>query len=266
MKYIASVSFGKDSLAMLLKILEKRLPLDEVVFFDSGMEFGAVHRLKDYMKPVLESVGVPIVELQPRMPFLFSMTERKINKKDGTVKYGRGWCGGGCRWMTSEKMQVIRKYSQHAINYVGLASDEKDRLNKLSENKISPLADAGMTESDCLEFCRAHGFNWLEGGVDLYDVLDRVSCWCCRNKTFAELSNMQMYLPEYWERLKNLQDKIEEPFKKREGLTVRDLEYRFAFEREWATSGKKKGTKDFHKAMEAYIASERKAEGSNKRE
>lgn len=32
MKYIASVSFGKDSLAMLLMLIEKQYPLDEVVF------------------------------------------------------------------------------------------------------------------------------------------------------------------------------------------------------------------------------------------
>lgn len=38
-RYIASVSFGKDSLAMVLLILERGLPLDEVVFYDTGMEF-----------------------------------------------------------------------------------------------------------------------------------------------------------------------------------------------------------------------------------
>lgn len=32
MKYIASVSFGKDSLAMLKVIKDKELPLDEIVF------------------------------------------------------------------------------------------------------------------------------------------------------------------------------------------------------------------------------------------
>lgn len=35
-KFVASVSFGKDSLAMLLKIIEEGLPLDEVVFYDTG--------------------------------------------------------------------------------------------------------------------------------------------------------------------------------------------------------------------------------------
>ena len=43
-KYIASVSFGKDSLAMLLKVVETGMyPLDEVVFVDTGMEFQAIY-------------------------------------------------------------------------------------------------------------------------------------------------------------------------------------------------------------------------------
>ena len=42
LRYIASVSFGKDSLAMLLLLLEKEMPLDEVIFYNSEMEF---HRL-----------------------------------------------------------------------------------------------------------------------------------------------------------------------------------------------------------------------------
>ena len=33
-KYIASCSFGKDSLAMLIKIKELGMPLDEVIYCD----------------------------------------------------------------------------------------------------------------------------------------------------------------------------------------------------------------------------------------
>ena len=41
-RYIASVSFGKDSLAMLLRLIEENKPLDEVVLYDTGMEFEAI--------------------------------------------------------------------------------------------------------------------------------------------------------------------------------------------------------------------------------
>lgn len=52
MKYIASCSFGKDSLAMVLMLIERGLPLDEVVFYDTGMEFQAIYDLRDDMLPI----------------------------------------------------------------------------------------------------------------------------------------------------------------------------------------------------------------------
>lgn len=54
--HIASVSFGKDSLAMLLLILdgEGQYPLDEVVFFDWGMEFQAIYNNRDKLIPILQ--------------------------------------------------------------------------------------------------------------------------------------------------------------------------------------------------------------------
>ena len=54
----------------------------------------------------------------------------------------------------------------------------------------------------------------MENGIDLYSILDRVSCWCCCNKNKKELFNIWKYLPEYWERLKELQGKIDRPMKK----------------------------------------------------
>ena len=34
MKYVLSLSFGKDSMAMLLEIIKRKLPLDYVIFCD----------------------------------------------------------------------------------------------------------------------------------------------------------------------------------------------------------------------------------------
>ena len=66
------------------------------------------------------------------------------------------------------------------------------------ENKKYPLVELKMTEKDCLDYCRECGFDWVEGDVNLYDILDRVSCWCCANKNLKELRNYKRYLPKYW--------------------------------------------------------------------
>ena len=76
-----------------------------------------------------------------------------------------------------------------------------------------------MTEKDCLKYCYNRGYTWEEDGVRLYDILDRVSCWCCGNKNLKELKNMYLYLPEYWYRLKALQSRIDRPFR-RDGKTI----------------------------------------------
>ena len=57
MYHIASVSFGKDSLCMLLRLMETGAPLDEVVFYDTGMEFQAIYDTRDAVIPLLQRGG-----------------------------------------------------------------------------------------------------------------------------------------------------------------------------------------------------------------
>ena len=229
-KYVASVSFGKDSLAMLLLILEKGLPLHEVVFYDTGMEFQAIYSIRDRILPILEEHGVKYTELHPPRPFLFDMLEKPVNSKKNGLHYGYSWCGGCARWGTATKTATLdshaRKAGKNVIQYVGIAADEPKRLRRLEENKVAPLADWGITEADALRLCYEGGYFWEENGFRLYDILDRVSCWCCANKNLKELRNIYAHLPEYWDRLKDIQSKTNRPMKG-EGKSVFDLEERF---------------------------------------
>ena len=230
MKYVASVSFGKDSLAMLLLLIEKHYPIDYVVFYDTGMEFDAIYTIRDRVAKDLERMGIEFVELHPREPFWMSMLirESKYRKKAG-YHYGYSWCGGPCRWGTTEKMAAINRFKKSlnddVTDYVGIAADEPQRINKASyEGKTLPLVDWGMSESDCLSYCREHGFTWNEDGIDLYDVLQRVSCWCCRNKNLTELKAIYTHLPKYWRRLKGLEVRLGEAMKSR-ALTELEKEW-----------------------------------------
>ena len=65
MKYIASCSFGKDSLAMLLRLLQENKPLDEVVFYDTGMEFEAIYNIRDKVYKLLEEKNIPLITIMP---------------------------------------------------------------------------------------------------------------------------------------------------------------------------------------------------------
>lgn len=230
-RYLSSISFGKDSLAMSLMLIEKGYPLDEAVFYNTGMEFRAIYDTRDKMLPVLQANGIKYTELHPETPFLYSMLERPVKKRGTDIihKYGYSWCGGTCRWGTSEKLRALRKYiGPESFFYVGLAADEEKRFDKERHpNRILPLADWGITEADALAYCYDRGFDWREEGIALYSILDRVSCWNCGNKNLKELYNMYRYLPGYWEKLKELQSKTSRPFRQKSGETIFDLEERF---------------------------------------
>ena len=227
MKYVASCSFGKDSLAMLLRLLEENRPLDEVIFYDTGMEFNAIYNIRDKVVCLLEEKGIKYTELYPKEPFEYTMFEKPVKTRDGREKMGYSWCGGRCRWGTTKKIKQIQQYCGDNYQYVGIALDESHRLEReTGGNKIYPLVEWGMTEKDCLEYCYNKGFTWDEDGVELYSILDRVSCWCCANKNIKELRNYYKYLPRYWNELKRLQLKTDRPMKYNK-YTVFDLEERF---------------------------------------
>lgn len=216
---IASVSYGKDSLAMLHLSLTT---VNEVVFYDTGMEFDAIYRERDRMMPILQELGIRYTELRPARPFLYDMLAKPVHKKDGTIQQGYGWCGGTCRWGTSAKNNAIDKLVRQREKEwlyveidVGIAADEVSRLKgKKDSRKRYPLVELGMTEADCLALCYERGHTWDEDGVQLYDVLDRVSCWCCRNKNLKELQGMAGNLPKYYGMLQGLEKAISEPMKR----------------------------------------------------
>lgn len=98
MRYIASVSFGKDSLAMLILLIARHEPLDEVVFYDTGMEFQAIYDTRDVaVKELLEPNNIKFTQLKPSMPFMDKMLNYEHKTRKGGLKKGYGWCGGMCR-------------------------------------------------------------------------------------------------------------------------------------------------------------------------
>lgn len=227
MEFIASFSGGKDSTAMILKLLEYGKPLTTIIFFDTKMEYKAIYTNVEKMKKLAKEKNIKFVTLTPDSDFLTHMLTKPHYNRRGNLVYGYDWCGGKCRWMTSLKVSSINNYLSSIPEYkqyIGIAYDEPKRI-KNENNKLYPLVNYKMTEKDCLEYCYENGFNWNEDGIELYDILDRVSCWCCKNKNLKELRNMYHYLPDYWGMLKGMQSRIDRPFY--DCQTVFQLEKRF---------------------------------------
>lgn len=201
---------------MLLLGIDKGLPIDEVVYFNTGVEFDAIYMVRDMILPILAERGIKYTELETDKPFYWYMFEKPVYKKGTKIvhKYGYSWCGGNCRWGTTLKLRALKNYIGDNWDYVAIAADETGRIEKeRRENKVLPLVEWGITEAQALQYCYDRGIYWEQNGVRLYDILDRVSCRICRNKNLKELQNIKQYLPETWAELMELQNRIPQPFK-----------------------------------------------------
>ena len=232
-KYVASVSCGKDSTAMVLNLIEKNCPLDYVVFVDTGKEFDSIYSTWKKLTDIFTEHKIPFKRLKFDRSFDYYFSEHQIKARDGSTKQGYSWCGGLCRWGTTFKNQVLRNFYKNTfenctiVEYVGIAKDELNRIrfDRSTTVKVYPLVLWNMTENDALVYCLKRGFSYTEkNDVNLYDVLDRGSCYCCANKNLKELEAIYRYLPEYWQRLKQMQSKTDKLFK---NIGLEALELRF---------------------------------------
>lgn len=132
---------------MLLMLMEKGHPIDEVIFYDTGMEFKAIYDIRDKIAQLLKNKNIGYTELKPKVPFFTKMFDIKVHKRDGTIQYGYGLCGGRCRWGTTDKNRLISgylkaKYGQEYKEYIGIAADETRRIEKeRNEHKLMPLVE-----------------------------------------------------------------------------------------------------------------------------
>ena len=135
-------------------------------------------------------------------------------------------------------------YSDYnVLQYVGIAADEEKRI----KDKIYPLYDFGITEKEALKYCYDKGFDW-EG---LYEIFDRVSCWCCPLQSLDNLRKLRKYFPELWEELKIMDYKTWNRFKS--DYTVPQLEKRFEFEEYRLSNGLSIKNKEFFKELKTLL-------------
>lgn len=232
-KHIVSLSGGKDSTAMLLRMLEEGMPVDIILFCDTGLEFEGMYR---HIEKLEKYIGIPITRLKSQQPFEYLFFEHMPRRKNPelTGRKGYSWGGPRNRWCTAMlKTRIIDRYLRELSKeytlkqYIGIAADEAHRVRDFNY----PLVDWGMTEADCLAYCKERGFDW-DG---LYDIFHRVSCWCCPLQSYDELRKLRRHFPELWERLRYMDKNTWRNFLK--NYSVEQLEARFAFEDELTEQG-----------------------------
>lgn len=256
---VCSFSGGKDSTAMVLRMIELGEHIDEVVCCDTYKEFPAMYRHIEKVRRVVEEAGIKFTMLQNEESFDYLMFERPVKPKNGNPpRCGYSWAGPRNRWCTSRlKIDVMNRYlkllkqKHNVIQCIGIAADEQYRMERQYASKdgfVFPLVEWGWTEKDCLDYCYSKGYDW-EG---LYKLFDRVSCWCCPLQSLEGLRILRKNFPELWEELRDMDRRSWRTLKAE--WSVEALETRFAFEEERTAAGLSITSREFHKALKERLA------------
>lgn len=200
-EYIASLSYGKDSIAMLEVIKQNNLPLDRIVHVEI-MATPAIHgdlppmiEFKERADKIIkERYGIDVEHLHNDKCFtdiLFKQT--RSGKHYSYPSRKSNWCN------SQLKMKLLNGFKgEKYVQYVGIACDEPCRLERLKgTNKIAPLAEYGWTEKMAYDFCIDN--NLLS---PIYtDENTRGGCWFCYNQNLNQLRFLRKNYPTYWKML-----------------------------------------------------------------
>ena len=230
MKYVASLSFGKDSMAMLIKIKELGLPLDEVIYVDIMFDddtSGETPEMASFItkaeKILKEKFNVEVTHLRG---VTFKEQFYKIKQRGKHIgdnyefPYTIGaWCNDRL------KMQPIKEYmrrqKEQIIQYVGIAYDEPERYERLNhETHIAPLYDLKITEKEAMEICEKYDLL-----SPIYKTSFRGGCWFCPKQRLSQLKWLYQEHNDLWNTLRDMEKDSFNTF--RPNTTLKDLEERF---------------------------------------
>lgn len=217
MKYIASCSFGEDSMASIILAREHNEPLDEIVYcevmFDENIS-GELPEHRDFIYnvaiPKFEEWGYKVTVLRSDTNYverfntvIFNPRKNMQNKgmKKGFVMVSHCDVQGYC------KLKPIRKYlkgqKEKIVQYVGITIDEPKRLATLQKDssKISLLQKYGYTKTMAKQKCIEYGLL-----SPIYEFTNRGGCWFCPNARENVLRHLFDNHRDLWDELLELEN------------------------------------------------------------
>lgn len=232
MRHIASISYGKDSLAQLEVIHQNGLPLTDIVTAD----IMATPTIPAYLPELVEfrnrldveikaRYGIPVTHVKAEKSFVELFYRELSERSKYTGIYGwppvfGHWC---MKWLKQEPIQKFFKDIE-CVEWIGIAADETKRHGQLNERKRSALVEYGVTEAGAMEICQ--NLNWVS---PTYLHSGRDGCWFCPCQGIDQLRRLYNEFPEYWQMMMKWDADTEKRFKI--DNTLEEYDKRFKLER-----------------------------------
>ncbi len=156
-KYILSYGAGLNSTALMVYLVENKLPLDEVVFADTGGETPETYRHLKVTDEYLHNHNIPLTIVRSKKGALYDTCVRR------KVIPSQVW-----RWCTRDHKitpihQHYRQYEAPIIQYLGIAYEERDRAKPSGLSNITnsfPLIENRVDRQGCLDLICLSNFDF----------------------------------------------------------------------------------------------------------
>lgn len=208
MKYIATISGGKDSVTMCDLLLKNGYPVDYIIFSDTLREFDEMYEYLDKVEAYFKrKYGIGIVKTNPKKSYREHVFHRKTKGTDIGAMLGlANPTDGFCEWRKISKIEPIERWAknigEHKV-YIGITLDETHRCKK-DTNEIYPLIEYfKMRENDCKHYL-------IDEDIEnpLYRHFTRTGCANCQYKSDRDWYMTWKYYPKVWEELKSLEQEV----------------------------------------------------------
>ena len=84
--FVCSFSGGKDSTALLLRMLESGMPIDIILFNETGLDFpemeAHIEKVEQYIKKYTD---IGITRIKPEKPFEYYFSEHEIHHRKNSA-------------------------------------------------------------------------------------------------------------------------------------------------------------------------------------
>ena len=205
MKAMVSVSGGKDSIAMALRLWELGYKFTIVTVF-TEFEFPAI---KQQVYKLIDLTGLPHIILEtPKGTwnkwFYGKITRGKLKGQVRGVRFVLNKRLPYCWYKREAKDKLFRKINkQFDIIYVGIRYDEKNRVRNKTKFKY-PMVEWRWTKKDVEKYLKRKGF-WIKE----YELFNHTGCFLCPYQTKRAWLNLKKHYPELFKiALKYHQDNL----------------------------------------------------------
>jgi len=191
---ILSFGCGVNTVALMIHLVNERMPFDEAVFADTGGELPETYEYLKTATKYLTSHGKPLTVVRSKTGTLFETCARR------KVIPSSVW-----RWSTRDyKITPIHAYYRslgcHINEYMGIAYDEITRMKRSGEPYITtlfPLVDAKFKRADCVRIIESEGL----------PVPPKSGCYFCPFNNLERWAELSIVHPDLYRKAMLLEEK-----------------------------------------------------------